>query len=70
MSDDLATLRYRTVGKQAPLIIRTRGHRLEFGIQDLLWNDHKRNSRIRSPRNMTQAAGFIIVCSNVMNRLW
>ncbi len=30
MSDDLATLQYRTVGKQkAPLIIRTRGHRLE-----------------------------------------
>ena len=30
LSDDLATMSYRTVGKQlAPLIVRTRGHRLE-----------------------------------------
>lgn len=63
LSDDLATLRYRTVGKQiAPLIIRTRGHRLEGiwhsgsqmgGLIHLL-----RGIYILTPRNMTQAAGF------------
>lgn len=63
LSDDLATLRYRTVGKQiAPLIIRTRGHRLE-GI----WHSGSqmgglihflRGMYILAPRNMTQAAGF------------
>ncbi|WP_348797271.1 alpha-ketoacid dehydrogenase subunit alpha/beta [Flavobacterium adhaerens] len=63
MSDDLATLQYRTVGKQkAPLIIRTRGHRLE-GI----WHSGSpmgmiinavRGIRVLVPRNMTQAAGF------------
>ncbi|WP_350285698.1 thiamine pyrophosphate-dependent enzyme [uncultured Croceitalea sp.] len=63
LSDDLATLRYRTVGKQiAPMIIRTRGHRLEGiwhsgsqmgGLIHLL-----RGIYILSPRNMTQAAGF------------
>jgi len=63
LSDDLACLRYRTVGKQiAPLIIRTRGHRLEGiwhsgspmgGIIHLL-----RGIYILTPRNMTQAAGF------------
>ena len=63
MSDDLATLRYRTVGKQkAPLIIRTRGHRLE-GI----WHSGSpmgmiinaiRGIHVLVPRNMTQAAGF------------
>ena len=63
MSDDLATLRYRTVGKQkAPLIIRTRGHRLE-GI----WHSGSpmgmiinavRGVHVLVPRNMTQAAGF------------
>lgn len=39
MSDDLATVQYRTKGGQkAPVIIRTRGHRLEgFGIQALRW---------------------------------
>ncbi|MCF6213210.1 MAG: thiamine pyrophosphate-dependent enzyme [Flavobacteriaceae bacterium] len=63
MSDDLATLHYRTVGKQkAPLIIRTRGHRLE-GI----WHSGSpmgalihllRGINILVPRNMTKAAGF------------
>jgi pyruvate/2-oxoglutarate/acetoin dehydrogenase E1 component/TPP-dependent pyruvate/acetoin dehydrogenase alpha subunit len=63
MSDDLATLRYRTNGKQkAPLIVRTRGHRLEGiwhsgsqmgGLVHLL-----RGMHILVPRNMTKAAGF------------
>lgn len=63
MSDDLATLQYRTVGKQkAPLIIRTRGHRLE-GI----WHSGSpmgmiinaiRGINVLVPRDMTQAAGF------------
>jgi len=63
LSDDLATLMYRTVGKQkAPLIVRTRGHRLEGiwhsgspmgGLIHLL-----RGMYILTPRNMTQAAGF------------
>ncbi|WP_075342169.1 alpha-ketoacid dehydrogenase subunit alpha/beta [Tenacibaculum agarivorans] len=63
MSDDLATVRYRTFGKQiAPLIIRTRGHRLE-GI----WHagspmggiiNNIRGIHVLVPRNMTKAAGF------------
>ncbi len=63
MSDDLVTLRYRTKGKQkAPLIVRTRGHRLEGiwhsgsqmgGLVHLL-----RGMYILVPRNMTKAAGF------------
>ena len=63
MSDDLATLRYRTFGRQkAPLIIRTRGHRLE-GI----WHagspmagiiNNVRGLHVLVPRNMTKAAGF------------
>ncbi|MFP2995011.1 thiamine pyrophosphate-dependent enzyme [Spongiivirga sp. MCCC 1A20706] len=63
MSDDLATLQYRTVGKQkAPVIVRTRGHRLEGiwhsgsqmgGLIHLLRGIH-----ILVPRNMTKAAGF------------
>ena len=63
MSDDLATLLYRTKGKQkAPLIIRTRGHRLEGiwhsgsqmgGILNLV-----RGMYVLVPRNMTKAAGF------------
>jgi len=63
LTDDLATLRYRSVGQQiAPLIIRTRGHRLEGiwhsgspmgGLVHLLRGIH-----ILSPRNMTQAAGM------------
>ena len=63
MSDDLATLQYRTKGFQkAPVIIRTRGHRLE-GI----WHSGSpmgmiisacRGINVCVPRNMTQAAGF------------
>src|SRR5690606_7842697 len=63
MSDDLATLQYRTCGKQkAPVIIRTRGHRLE-GI----WHSGSpmgmiinavRGIHVLVPRNMTKAAGF------------
>ncbi len=63
MSDDLATLQYRTQGRQkAPLIIRTRGHRLE-GV----WHSGSpmgmiinaiRGIHVLVPRNMTKAAGF------------
>ena len=63
LSDDLATLQYRTKGGQkAPLIIRTRGHRLE-GI----WHSGSpmgmiinaiRGIHVCVPRNMTQAAGM------------
>ncbi|WP_303319180.1 thiamine pyrophosphate-dependent enzyme [Flavivirga abyssicola] len=63
ISDDLATIHYRTKGKQkAPLIIRTRGHRLEGiwhsgsqmgGILNLV-----RGVNVLVPRNMTKAAGF------------
>ena len=63
MSDDLATVRYRSCGTQkAPLIVRTRGHRLEGiwhsgspmgGLIHLL-----RGMYVLVPRNMTQAAGF------------
>jgi pyruvate/2-oxoglutarate/acetoin dehydrogenase E1 component/uncharacterized protein YdhG (YjbR/CyaY superfamily) len=63
LSDDLASMNYRTRGQQhAPLIIRTRGHRLEGiwhsgspmgGMIHLLRGIH-----ILVPRNMTQAAGF------------
>jgi pyruvate/2-oxoglutarate/acetoin dehydrogenase E1 component/TPP-dependent pyruvate/acetoin dehydrogenase alpha subunit len=63
LSDDLATLRYRTNGiQQAPAIIRSRGHRLE-GI----WHSGSpmgmmihalRGIYICVPRNMTQAAGM------------
>ncbi len=63
LTDDLATLRYRTFGKQkAPLIIRTRGHRLE-GI----WHSGSQMGSLINllqgiyvlvPRNMTKAAGF------------
>lgn len=63
MSDDLATLRWRTFGRQkAPLIIRTRGHRLE-GVwhsgspMGVLLNALK-GVYILTPRNMTKAAGF------------
>ncbi len=63
MSDDLATLRYRTVGKQkAPLIIRTRGHRLEgiwhSGSPMGMITNAVRGIHVLVPRNMTQAAGF------------
>jgi pyruvate/2-oxoglutarate/acetoin dehydrogenase E1 component len=63
LSDDLATLQYRTKGGQkAPLIISTRGHRLE-GI----WHSGSpmgmivnalRGIYVCVPRNMTKAAGF------------
>lgn len=63
MSDDLATLQYRSKGGQkAPVIVRTRGHRLE-GI----WHSGSpmgmiinsiRGINVCVPRNMTQAAGF------------
>jgi 2-oxoisovalerate dehydrogenase E1 component len=63
LSDDLATLRWRSGGGQkAPVIIRTRGHRLEgiwhsgspmAGIISLV-----RGVYVCVPRNMTQAAGF------------
>ncbi|KAA3647782.1 MAG: transketolase [Chloroflexi bacterium] len=63
MSDDLATLRWRTKGGQkAPVIIRTRGHRLEgiwhsgslmAGILNLV-----RGMYVLVPRNMVQAVGF------------
>lgn len=63
MSDDLATVQWRTKGKQkAPVIIRTRGHRLE-GV----WHSGSpmgviihacRGINICVPRNMTIAAGF------------
>ena len=63
MSDDLSTLRWRSAGGQAcPVIVRTRGHRLEgiwhsgspmAGILNLVRGIH-----VCVPRNMTQAAGF------------
>ncbi|MEO7982633.1 MAG: thiamine pyrophosphate-dependent enzyme [Bacteroidota bacterium] len=63
LSDDVATLHYRTAGQQScPLIVRTRGHRLE-GI----WHSGSpmgmvinalRGMYICVPRNMTQAAGM------------
>jgi len=63
LSDDLASLQYRTAGRQtAPLIIRTRGHRLE-GI----WHSGSpmgmilhslRGLHVCVPRNMVQAAGM------------
>lgn len=63
MSDDLATLQYRTKGGQkAPVIVRTRGHRLEgvwhsgspmSGILNLV-----KGIMVLVPRNLTQAAGF------------
>ncbi len=63
MSDDLATLLWRTKGGQkAPVIVRTRGHRLEgiwhsgspmAGIINLV-----RGMHVLVPRDMTRAAGF------------
>ncbi len=63
LSDDLATLLYRTVGKQkAPLIVRTRGHRLEgiwhSGSQMGGMIHFLRGMYILVPRNMVKAAGF------------
>ena len=63
LSDDLATVQYRTAGGQkAPLIIRTRGHRLE-GIwhsgspMGMIINSLK-GIHVCVPRNLTTAAGF------------
>ena len=63
MADDLATVRWRTKGGQmAPVIVRTRGHRLEgvwhsgsmlAGVIHLV-----RGMHVLVPRNMTQAVGF------------
>lgn len=63
MSDDLATLQYRTKGKQkAPLIVRTRGHRLEgiwhSGSPMGMIINSLRGMHVLVPRNMTKAAGF------------
>jgi pyruvate/2-oxoglutarate/acetoin dehydrogenase E1 component/TPP-dependent pyruvate/acetoin dehydrogenase alpha subunit len=63
MSDDLACLQYRTKGGQkAPLIIRTRGHRLEgvwhAGSPIGMILNSIRGIYVLVPRNMTQAAGF------------
>ncbi|MCY1723327.1 thiamine pyrophosphate-dependent enzyme [Prolixibacteraceae bacterium Z1-6] len=63
LSDDVATLQYRTKGKQAaPLIVRTRGHQLQgiwhagSPMQMLLGS--LRGMYLCVPRNLTQAAGF------------
>ncbi len=63
ITDDLATLQYRTVGKQkAPLIVRTRGHRLEgiwhAGSPIAFILNSCRGVRFLVPRDMTRAAGF------------
>lgn len=63
LSDDLATLQYRTAGGQkAPAIIRTRGHRLEgvwhAGSPMGMIIHALRGMHVLVPRNMTQAAGF------------
>ena len=63
MSDDIATLQYRTMGGQkAPVIIRTRGHRLEgvwhTGSPMGMIINAVRGIHVLVPRNMTQAAGF------------
>lgn len=63
MSDDIATLLYRTKGGQkAPIIISTRGHRLEgiwhSGSPLSMVINSIRGIHVCVPRNMTQAAGF------------
>ncbi len=63
MSDDLATLQYRSRGGQkAPLIISTRGHRLEgiwhSGSPLSMVINSIRGMHVLVPRNLTQAAGF------------
>ncbi|MBK7129153.1 MAG: transketolase [Crocinitomicaceae bacterium] len=63
MSDDLATVQYRTKGGQkAPLIISTRGHRLEgvwhSGSPMGMIINAVRGMYVCVPRNMTKAAGF------------
>jgi pyruvate/2-oxoglutarate/acetoin dehydrogenase E1 component/TPP-dependent pyruvate/acetoin dehydrogenase alpha subunit len=63
LSDDVATLRFRTVGKQvAPIIVRTRGHRLEgmwhSGSPMGMITHALRGMYVCVPRNMVQAAGM------------
>jgi 2-oxoisovalerate dehydrogenase E1 component len=63
LSDDLATTYYRTAGRMlAPLIIRTRGHRLEgiwhSGSPMSMLINSVRGIYVCSPRDMTRAAGF------------
>ena len=63
LSDDVACLSYRTKGGQkAPLIVRTRGHRLEgiwhTGSPMQMILGSLRGIHVCVPRNMTQAAGF------------
>jgi 2-oxoisovalerate dehydrogenase E1 component len=63
LSDDLATLRYRTAGGQkAPAIIRTRGHRLvgiwHSGSPMGMIINSLRGLHVLVPRDMTRAAGF------------
>ncbi|WP_431217725.1 alpha-ketoacid dehydrogenase subunit beta [Puia sp. P3] len=63
LSDDLASLQYRTAGRQtAPLIVRTRGHRLEgiwhSGSPMGLILGSLRGLHVCVPRNMVQAAGM------------
>jgi 2-oxoisovalerate dehydrogenase E1 component len=63
LSDDLACLQYRTKGGQkAPLIVRTRGHRLEgvwhAGSPMGMILNSLRGMLVLVPRNMTQAAGM------------
>lgn len=63
LSDDLATLHWRTKGGQkAPVIVRTRGHRLEgiwhAGSPMAAMVHLLRGMHVLVPRNMTQAAGF------------
>jgi 2-oxoisovalerate dehydrogenase E1 component len=63
LSDDLSTLQYRTKGGQkAPLIISTRGHRLEgiwhSGSPMGMIINSLRGMHVCVPRNMTKAAGF------------
>lgn len=63
LTDDLATIQYRTKGGQrAPMIIRTRGHRLEgvwhAGSPLSVIINSLRGIYVLTPRNMTKAAGF------------
>ena len=72
LSDDLATVSYRSVGKQlSPLIVRTRGHRLEGmwhagSPMGMILNSLK-GMLVLTPRNMVQAAGMyntLLSCSD------
>ena len=63
LSDDVATLHYRTKGQQScPIIVRTRGHRLEgiwhSGSPMAMVIDALQGMYVGVPRNMTQAAGM------------